>query len=88
MLDLLPLETSFANRRLHLGYREAQLGMTTPFGSAGMKLRGHEFHYATTVSEDGMPFCRMKTATGLDLGPAGLVEGSVFGSFFHMISAH
>lgn len=88
MLDLLPLETSFANRRLHLGYREAQLGMPTPFGSAGMKLRGHEFHYATTVSEDGMPFCRMKTATGLDLGPAGLVEGSVFGSFFHMISAH
>jgi cobyrinic acid a,c-diamide synthase len=86
MLGLLPLETSFATRRLHLGYREAQLGMPTPFGPAGMKLRGHEFHYATTVSEDGMPFCRMKTATGLDLGPAGLAEGRVFGSFFHMIA--
>ncbi|NIY74914.1 cobyrinate a,c-diamide synthase [Thalassospira sp. HF15] len=86
MLGLLPLETSFASRKLHLGYREAQLGMPTPFGPAGMKLRGHEFHYATTVSEDGMPFCRMKTATGLDLGPAGLVERNVFGSFFHMIA--
>lgn len=86
MLGLLPLETSFASRRLHLGYREAQLGIPTPFGPAGMKLRGHEFHYATTLSEDGMPFCRMKTATGLDLGPAGLVQGNVFGSFFHMIA--
>jgi cobyrinic acid a,c-diamide synthase len=86
MLGLLPLETSFASRRLHLGYREAQLGIPTPFGPAGMKLRGHEFHYATTLSEDGMPFCRMKTATGLDLGPAGLVNGNVFGSFFHMIA--
>ncbi|AXO12945.1 cobyrinate a,c-diamide synthase [Thalassospira indica] len=86
MLGLLPLETSFASRRLHLGYREAQLGIPTPFGPAGMKLRGHEFHYATTLSEDGMPLCRMKTATGLDLGPAGLVDGSVFGSFFHMIA--
>lgn len=86
MLGLLPLETSFASRRLHLGYREAQLGIPTPFGPAGMKLRGHEFHYATTLSEDGMPFCRMKTATGLDLGPAGLVHENVFGSFFHMIA--
>lgn len=86
MLGLLPLETSFASRRLHLGYREAQLGIPTPFGPAGMKLRGHEFHYATTLSEDGMPLCRLKTATGLDLGPAGLVDGSVFGSFFHMIA--
>jgi cobyrinic acid a,c-diamide synthase len=86
MLGLLPLETSFASRRLHLGYREAQLGIPTPFGPAGMKLRGHEFHYATTLSEDGMPFCRMKTATGLDLGPAGLVKDRVFGSFFHMIA--
>ena len=86
MLGLLPLETSFANRRLHLGYREVQLGIPSPFGPAGMKLRGHEFHYATTISENGMPFCRLKSATGLDLGPAGLVDGRVFGSFFHMIA--
>ncbi|MFV1849622.1 MAG: cobyrinate a,c-diamide synthase [Porticoccaceae bacterium] len=86
MLGLLPLVTSFATRRLHLGYREAKFGMPTAFGPAGMKMRGHEFHYATTLSEDGMPFCRMTTATGADLGPAGLVEGSVFGSFFHMIA--
>lgn len=86
MLGLLPLETSFASRKLHLGYREAQFGIPTPFGPGGMTLRGHEFHYATTLTEDGMPFCRMKTATGLDLGPAGLVDRNVFGSFFHMIA--
>lgn len=86
MLGLLPLSTSFAARRLHLGYREARMGISTPFGPAGMKLRGHEFHYATTLSEDGLPLCRMTTALGTDLGPAGLVQGSVFGSFFHMIA--
>jgi cobyrinic acid a,c-diamide synthase len=86
MLGLLPLSTSFATRRLHLGYREAKFGIPTPFGPAGMKMRGHEFHYATTVSEDGMPFCRMTTATGTDLGPAGLVDRNVLGSFFHMIA--
>ncbi|MDG4718783.1 MULTISPECIES: cobyrinate a,c-diamide synthase [Thalassospira] len=86
MLGLLPLSTSFAARRLHLGYREARMGIPTPFGPAGMKLRGHEFHYATTLSEDGLPLCRMTTALGTDLGPAGLVQGSVFGSFFHMIA--
>jgi len=86
MLGLLPLSTSFATRRLHLGYREAKIGIPTPFGPAGMTVRGHEFHYATTLSEDGIPFCRMRTALGGDLGPAGLVQGRVFGSFFHVIA--
>ncbi|MBN8195100.1 cobyrinate a,c-diamide synthase [Thalassospira povalilytica] len=86
MLGLLPLATSFASRRLHLGYREAKIGIPTPFGPAGMTVRGHEFHYATTLSEDGIPFCRMTNALGTDLGPAGLVSGRVFGSFFHLIA--
>ena len=51
MAGLLPLATSFAERRLHLGYREATLLAAGPLGKAGTRFRGHEFHYATTVSE-------------------------------------
>ena len=87
MLGLLAVETSFADRKLHLGYREAVLTQPTPFGTAGTVLRGHEFHYASTLLEDGTPFCQMSNAMGDVLGPAGLVRGTVFGSFFHVISA-
>ena len=86
MLGLLPLATSFATRKLHLGYREATLAIETPFGPVGTVLRGHEFHYATTLTQTGSSFCQMRNATGDDLGPAGLVQGRVFGSFFHMVA--
>ena len=85
MLGLLPLVTSFADRRLHLGYRALSLTDATPFGPAGTVLRGHEFHYASTVSATGVSLGSMVSATGEKHGPAGLVDGSVFGSFFHMI---
>ena len=53
MAGLLPLTTSFAERRLHLGYREAVVLHDGPLGPAGTRFRGHEFHYATTLSAAG-----------------------------------
>ncbi len=53
MAGLLPLETSFAERRLHLGYRH--LRVTDPDtvngGLGEAEYRGHEFHYATIIHE-------------------------------------
>ena len=51
MAGLLPLVTSFAERKLHLGYRQGTLLADSPLGKAGSAFRGHEFHYATVVSE-------------------------------------
>jgi cobyrinic acid a,c-diamide synthase len=85
MLGLLPLVTSFADRKLHLGYRTLVLSGATALGPVGTVLRGHEFHYASTIKADGTPLGNMATATGGDLGSAGLMKGSVFGSFFHLI---
>lgn len=51
MAGLLPLGTSFAKRRLHLGYRRVETLADTPFGPRGTVLRGHEFHYASIVPE-------------------------------------
>lgn len=85
LAGLLPLDTSFAHRRLHLGYRQARLLADTPLGPAGTLLRGHEFHYATVTSEAGTPLLAVTDAAGADLGQCGLSCGSVFASFVHLI---
>jgi cobyrinic acid a,c-diamide synthase len=86
MAGLLPLATSFAERRLHLGYRAAMLVAAGPLGAAGARFRGHEFHYATTVSASAdAPLFALADASGRDLGASGLRRGSVVGSFIHLI---
>jgi cobyrinic acid a,c-diamide synthase len=86
MAGLLPLVTSFAARRLHLGYRCATLLADTPLGPAGSGSRGHEFHYATVVRECGAdPLWSVTDAADADLGHYGLRRGAVFGSFIHLI---
>lgn len=86
MAGLLPLATSFAERRLSLGYRCATLLDGGPLGSAGICYRGHEFHYSTVVREDDAgPLARVTDASGAELGTRGLRRGSVFGSFIHLV---
>ncbi|MCR9175886.1 MAG: cobyrinate a,c-diamide synthase [Alphaproteobacteria bacterium] len=86
MLDLLPLVTRFDRRRLHLGYRIVTTLRDTPFGPAGTRLRGHEFHYSV-IGEEGeadRPF-QVTDARDEDLGSTGLARGSVYGSYLHLI---
>lgn len=87
MSGLLPLETSFADRGLHLGYRRVALAARTRLGPAGTTYFGHEFHYARTLSEGpGAALMQAFDATGRDLGPTGLICGSALGSFVHLIT--
>ncbi len=86
MAGLLPLETSFAERRLHLGYRCAALLDDSPLGLRGSSFRGHEFHYATVVRDGGAePLWSVADAANADLGRCGARRGSVFGSFIHLV---
>lgn len=88
MAGLLPLKTSFAARKLHLGYRAASLLTPGPLGSAGQAYRGHEFHYATITAEGaGAPLFRVADADGVALGVAGRIAGKVAGSFIHLIDS-
>ncbi|MGH6760130.1 MAG: cobyrinate a,c-diamide synthase [Phyllobacterium sp.] len=83
MLNLLPVETSFARRKLHLGYRKLQ---PTPDAPWTLPLTAHEFHYASIVKEGGAKrLFRCTDALGADLGEAGLRVGPVSGSFMHVI---
>ena len=86
MAGLLPVETSFAERKLHLGYRQGRLLVDCGLGRAGAVFRGHEFHYASVVGEaGGVPLFEAEDARGVPLGSVGRRVGSVFGSFLHMI---
>jgi cobyrinic acid a,c-diamide synthase len=86
MAGLLPVVTSFAERKLHLGYRTGKLMADNPMGPAGRSFRGHEFHYATVISEGaGDALFTVEDAACRNLGRQGRRQGSVFGSFLHLI---
>ena len=86
MAGLLRLSTSFAARKLHLGYRQAVLTADGPLGPAGSGFRGHEFHYASIRHEAGEPLFKAQDAAGQDLGRHGLRDGKLLGSFVHLIA--
>jgi cobyrinic acid a,c-diamide synthase len=87
MTGLLGHATSFAKRKLHLGYREARLLSDSPIGRAGALVRGHEFHYAVlVVTGDDEPFVELADGQGQTLGPSGGRRGHVTGAFFHAIA--
>lgn len=85
MTGLLALETSFAKRRLHLGYRRARLRSACPLGAAGTEIFGHEFHYASVLSSGDEPLVECGDATGKLVPEAGARRGVVSGTFFHFI---
>lgn len=87
MLGLLGLETSFARRKMTLGYREARLLAPSPLGAVGSAVRGHEFHYATiTARGDDTPLADLTDGQGHPIGPEGSRRGPVTGTFFHAIA--
>ncbi len=87
MLGLLSHETSYAKRKMNLGYRRATLSADCPVGSAGTVVRGHEFHYAR-VTEPGSdePLADLQDGIGNDRGASGGRRGHVTGTFFHAIA--
>jgi cobyrinic acid a,c-diamide synthase len=87
MAGLLSHVTSFAARRLHLGYRTATLVQDCLLGPAGARLRGHEFHYASLIDPGSdRPLADLFDAEGSRLGPTGGRCGHVTGTFFHAIA--
>jgi cobyrinic acid a,c-diamide synthase len=86
MAGLLPVVTSIAEPRLSLGYRALRTIAPGVVGPRGASFRGHEFHYATTVEEEGdQPLFQATDATGRRSFAAGKVKGRVAGSFLHLV---
>ena len=88
MAGLLGHVTSFAQRKMNLGYRQARLVADAPIGRAGSVVRGHEFHYSRLVEPgEDASLAELFDGQGQALGPAGARRGSVSGTFFHAIAA-
>ena len=86
MAGLLPVATSFAEPRLHLGYRRIKLVEASPLGRSGATYRGHEFHYAAQIAAgDAPPLFEVTDARRQPLGRTGARIGTVCGSFLHLI---
>jgi cobyrinic acid a,c-diamide synthase len=87
MAGLLSHATSFAKRKLHLGYRQARLLSDHALGVAGDVVRGHEFHHAT-ITDKGHddPFVEVTDAQGRPVTETGSRRGLVSGTFFHAIA--
>ncbi|PZF76793.1 cobyrinic acid a,c-diamide synthase [Aestuariivirga litoralis] len=84
MAGLLPLVTSFAKRKLHLGYRQLEPLTDGPWSA---KLMAHEFHYSTLVSEGQADrLFGARDAAGNPLENMGLRRGKVMGSYAHVIA--
>jgi cobyrinic acid a,c-diamide synthase len=87
MTGLLGHATSFAQRKLHLGYRAARLLAASPIGAAGAVVRGHEFHQASLVEKgDDAPLAEISDAQGRAVVESGSRRGNVTGTFFHAVA--
>jgi cobyrinic acid a,c-diamide synthase len=87
MTGLLGHATSFAQRRLHLGYRAARLVAACPIGVAGARVRGHEFHHASLIERGSdEPLVELRDAQGKPVPESGSRRGTVSGTFFHVIA--
>lgn len=84
MAGLLPVTTSFAARKLHLGYRRLTHDGALPLPQT---LMGHEFHYSTIARQEAAaPLFYAEDAAGRDLGPIGQRRNRVMGSYAHVIA--
>jgi len=86
MAGLLGLVTSFAKRKMHLGYRLATLEAAMPGHDTGARLRGHEFHYTTILEQPDAPLARVVDANGDLVAETGSKRGHASGTFLHQIA--
>ncbi|MEC9243719.1 MAG: cobyrinate a,c-diamide synthase [Pseudomonadota bacterium] len=87
MLGLLSHVTSYAKRKMNLGYRQATLMSDCAIGSKGETIRGHEFHYSRLVDPGSdAPLAMLADGQGHALGPSGARRGHVSGTYFHAIA--
>ena len=86
MAGLLPIQTSFAEPKMHLGYRKITLCDDIFLGNRGDQYRGHEFHYSMQVNpRSGPALFELTDATDAALVPSGCRLGTVMGAYCHVI---
>lgn len=85
MAGVLPLRLAVENRPQGHGYMEVETEGSSPFLPAGIRLRGHEFHYSR-VLEGQAPetVYRVLRGTGTGQGQDGLRRANTVASYLHL----
>lgn len=79
MAGILPADCAMEPVRQGLSYVEAE-----PTGSKGKTVRGHEFHYSSTVLRKEVDYAyRMMRGRGIDGNHDGIMVGSAEGRYMH-----
>ena len=82
MAGLLPLESSFAEPRLHLGYRQARVIAGGPLGEAGAAIAAmNSTTPRSSTKAPGEPLFDCVDARGTPLGTSGRRRGQCAGLF-------
>jgi cobyrinic acid a,c-diamide synthase len=86
MAGVLPLRLAVEKRPQGHGYMEVETEIESPFFPAGMRLRGHEFHYSRILEETGAisSAYRVLRGSGTGRGRDGLVQGNTLASYLHL----
>jgi cobyrinic acid a,c-diamide synthase len=85
MVGLFPGEAVMSRTSMTLGYRQVEIAKTCVIGEAGMKIRGHEFHYSTLSLRRTPEYsCATTDAAGDRRGQDGLLAGNVIALYTHL----
>jgi cobyrinic acid a,c-diamide synthase len=85
MVGLFPAEATMQSQRMTLGYRAIELTQLCILGQAGLRARGHEFHYSAVLPKGPLTYaCALTDAQGESKGLDGMVEGNVLGLYTHL----
>jgi len=85
MAGVFDLDCRMEPRLRSLGYREVVTTRSTPLGPAGVRFRGHEFHYST-IARDDATIARayaLQDRAGQPGGEEGCMQHATLGSYVH-----
>ncbi len=85
MTGLLGVETSFARRKLHLGYRRARLQRTVRSARREAKCSAMNTIMRARFRSAGESLVDCRDASGASVPEQGMWQGSTTGTFFHVI---
>ncbi len=86
MADIFPFSTKMDSQLRSLGYREIRTKKDSILGSAGTRVRGHEFHYSHLQERKAGPEAIYSIVEGRPSGDTdeGFLREGVLGSYIHL----
>ncbi len=76
MCGIFNMDTTFQNKKLHLGYRQIEF--------EGFMLKGHEFHYSGLIHQGAAPRFDIKNARGITVDMPVLRYKNCWASYMHL----